>query len=407
MNMSSDHEKLDLEAAEDFRRQRQAAQAKRTNVPSRTKNDYLNWFSENADLMLVIAKRSGASDEEAPAILEHMRGIITGLPDISEYDDPGGLIILTNLIRRVEDACKTLSIPTKSGVAFGVMQTAGLIAQQERVLATEASIIQVTWPLITFCDLISKLVANTVPHTPDTGGNTKYSFSRSRIFDRLMENPWLVREWFDVMTFYAVEGTPPPSLGRAPDGPALMTRALLLDAMEAFVIAHEYGHHVLNHGESQISSEPRQRWDDEYEADLFARFLSPHMVAGKDEPAIYLASGAGAASILGALNLWARIQATLKTGNDVIPQGADHPPIAERMSNLDIHDKEAFGEQSENFIELRRSIVDLFEIVWEVIKPDIEQLHHEGVRPSQSNREQGGWLPFANFLYRTAANSKS
>jgi hypothetical protein len=172
-------------------------------------------------------------------------------------------------------------------------------------------------------------------------------------------------------------------------------RGHLLDAMEVFAIADEYGHHALDHGLTTSANEETAFFEQEHAADSFARGIS--LVIGKDENAFFLLSGAGGALILGAIELISRTRAILATGQDGLPHSTTHPPVAERIRFMDDADLEHLPkEDAEEFVGVRRSMVDVLNAIWAEAKPVMETFHSEGLRPVDDATGPSDWLPFTS-----------
>src|ERR1700721_2262076 len=120
-------------------------------------------------LVLEMAKRSGVSKEEAPEFVKRLRATLAALPSKSNFDDQGALFFFGGLVEKIGCACTELGAPLRNGVVWGVSKVRGLVASQMPILETDVSMVEVTFPFITFCDLVSKLMAHTL-----TGGLHEY-----------------------------------------------------------------------------------------------------------------------------------------------------------------------------------------------------------------------------------------
>jgi hypothetical protein len=136
-------------------------------------------------LLATVVRRAGTPEEDVLRLAREFRETIASLPVKSSFDYLGAIFILTRLITTVEKACERLRAPMRTGVVFGVSQLAGVIASQMPVLKTDASIIEVTLPFITFCDLISKLMAHTLPLKVSAQGMARLNMDRSAILARI------------------------------------------------------------------------------------------------------------------------------------------------------------------------------------------------------------------------------
>ena len=101
--------------------------------------------------------------------------------------------------------------------------------------------------------------------------------------------------------------------------------------MEIFTVAHEYSHHLLEHGSIEASVESSSLIQDEYDADRLAHVISM-CVAGKEpQPSLLFQPSVCAAIILAALDVVARAREVLSSGTDKLPNRKDHPPARQRM----------------------------------------------------------------------------
>ena len=355
---------------------------------------YIQWFDDHPEELLAIALQSGFKAEEASAARQRLREMLVRLPEKSKFDDLGVVMIMTRIVDDIELACRDLDITIPGGVVFGTSRLVGLVASQLRVMSTDVSIIEITIPFIIFCNLISKVLAHTLPHEL-SGNSVSISFDEAKVFSRLQSNRWIIEEWQRVLLPYAKEGKPPPGSGLAPEGATISTQFLILEAMEVFSIAHEFGHHVLKHGMTASSVEQPSSFDEEHEADLFARIASIGVArVHQEKPGHFLFSGAGGAIILGALELVARARAVLETGQDTLPSRKHHPPVSERIEAFDKLDKDYLGARAQEFVVFRSSLLSVLDLVWEAVKPMFERQHREGVRPVSASSSPLDWLPF-------------
>ncbi|MEH2558567.1 hypothetical protein V1286_006096 [Bradyrhizobium algeriense] len=172
----------DREAAEDYRRQRQNANArKHGDEPVHHQDAY------DRQVLLEAARRAGANEQEIDAVADHYLRILSAMPQGSAFDYPGAIQILGNLIHRVEAACDNLKIPIRGGVVFGNTAGAGPIASQMAVMQTDMSIIEVTLPFLVFCNLVSKALAHTVPEPLGDLAEYKLTFDLELIRQRLTQ----------------------------------------------------------------------------------------------------------------------------------------------------------------------------------------------------------------------------
>src|SRR5262245_55028769 len=108
------------QAAEQYRKDRQAADAKRNGFSYPDPEAVYEWTEANRERILRIAIANGVSDENAPAFIELYKETVRGTPSGSPLDDVHARTILKRIIDRVEGACKALKVQVRGGVVFGV-----------------------------------------------------------------------------------------------------------------------------------------------------------------------------------------------------------------------------------------------------------------------------------------------
>ncbi len=263
-------------------------------------------------------------------------------------------------------------------------------------METDVSIIEVSLPFVVFCNGVSKALARTLPHqkgsATEDGSMIKVCNEPGIVLARLRESPQLVFEWSRIVVHHAL-GWPPRGLSAAPDELAQVTRILLLNAMEWFALAHEYGHHVMRHGQATSSSTTRNIFEDEHEADLFARSVSIALGGKTEVLNMYALSGVGGIIVLGMMDLVRRGRTVLKTGLDNAPPRRSHPPLADRVTAFGLLDQHLAEELRAAASDMRNCFTSILEGIWTEVLPIVQQLHKEGMRPEEMPGHEDGWLP--------------
>lgn len=168
---------------------------------------------------------------------------------------------------------------------------------------------------------------------------------------------------------------------------------MLIRAVEIFALAHEYGHHAMRHGVTDSSDQVVDALVEEHQADLFARSVSMAIGSREVPPNFYAMSGTGGVIILVALELVKRAKAVLETGQDYFEPSASHPSLRDRVAHIARLDQHLPAEQRERAAEMRWCFIEIMEVIWDVVRPNIVKLHEEGVRPVKGAPDPGGWLP--------------
>jgi hypothetical protein len=376
-------------AAEQYRHERQRADANKHGFSALTPSELYRWMDDHPDFMRSIAVANGVREKDAPAFIEQYRTILEATPPGSALDDLNARMILKRVLDEIEQVCKTLNIPIRSGVVFGVAPEPGLIASQRPVMQTGASILSFSLPFVIFCNLISKALARTIVHEP--GSVLKASYDPAQIRAKLKSTVELRQEWSNILVRYAGDVSPPSPTPTPPELAAQITRIMVLRAIECFSVAHEYGHHVLEHGTSGSSEDTSDHFKDEHDADIFARGIS--MIMGmQEEPQNFLAiCGAGGVIILGMLDLVRRTRGVLETGSEALTPRERHPPYADRIAAFARLDPP--GETGALCKEMRSNLVAIIEAIWEEVKPIAISFFEVGFRLLPDRPVSEGWLP--------------
>jgi hypothetical protein len=375
-------------AAEQYRQDRQQVDADKYGFSAQTRQELYSWMDKNPEIVRGIVTANGVRNEDAPAFVEQYKATLEGTEQGSPLDDLNARMILARAVDGIEQVCKALNIPVRSGVVFGVAPEPGLIASQMPVMQTGTSILSFSLAFVIFCNLISKALARTVIH--EAGSVVKASFDPDLIKVKLRSTVKLREEWSSIFVNYAAIQSPPPPTP-APELPAQITRIMVLKAIECFAVAHEYGHHALEHGVSHSSEDISDHFKDEHDADSFARGISI-VIGMQEKPENFLAiCGAGGVIILGMLDLVRRTRAVLETGSDVYTPRDRHPPYRERIAEFARLDPPGgIGVVSK---EMRSNVAAIIEAIWEEVRPFAISLYEEGFRPPSDRPVSEGWLP--------------
>jgi hypothetical protein len=106
----------DKQAAEDYRRQRQAASAKITGYKPMTLDEQVKWTEENQETLLKLIRGAGPPRQDEQHILENYKQTILGTSAGSRFDDVNGRGIVERVIREVEEVCLGARPDWRSGM---------------------------------------------------------------------------------------------------------------------------------------------------------------------------------------------------------------------------------------------------------------------------------------------------
>lgn len=343
------------------------------------------WFESDGGILSELAA-STLGEANYPGIVENLKTTVAATELVSPYDEPLTRTILKSLCEEIEGACHELGIPLRSGIAYGSNASMETEAARYPVFFTEASVITFSIGFISFCSHASKLIARSLPHKPAAKGFHVF-FDVESVFEHINANEDLKRQWTELIGAYALGSGPTivPSLPIS-GGPAL-TRIQLLAAMERFAIAHEYAHHIADHGKRDTASaqEDKVGKSKEYEADFFAIRICRYLEAKGQARNFHLASGTAATLLLKCLECVRRARQILIQGDDVIAS-ENHPETSARILALDSIDEFLSEPNYELFKRARDSLSAVVDRLWAALRPLYVQMHTSGVGPVGGSR---------------------
>ncbi len=272
--------------------------------------------------------QAGWSEEETQFRLDVLRKQEAGAPVTSPGVSPHVEFLFGLLCDDIEAAMERLHIESHGRVARGIEPRAGPLAANTNVVMTDEGIITVGSFLFRFCGLIARAFTRTLHRAPTFWESANYSHDLARAYVR--DDPKLVAYWLRIFLSFSTTGTHV----MVPFQPAKRHELVVFEqvarAMEIFAIAHEYGHHHLDHGR-RIEDDPKL---DEFSADQFALKIS-YEVERKPilMPNPYLSSGAGGVILLLALETLNGIREVI-TRIPIAPS-VTHPDVDARLLQFD------------------------------------------------------------------------
>lgn len=359
----------ELEAAHDYRLQQQ----KRFGADDLSRFENLHEKFDEA-LAFIRLQFPGV---ELPGFESDLRNTFDQI--VAEHEDPISKSSMEELCKEVEGMILKLGLPMHSGVSYGVLHGDGLEAMQQPLIMTRASVILMTAHLKTAIHRLAKLVARSLPCV-GANDEKRIVWKMEEIKKIIFRDEQLQKDWAFFLMDYSLNPYS-PFIGRAipiEGHDQMMHLGDLSEAMNWFVLAHEYGHHIMRHsldgecgvgGEDSASAKRK-----EIEADSLATHiciaLGLHNTRGMNFSA-YL--NLGSVLVLSALDCFRRGRKLMLFGTDEdYSAGSTHPPLALRLQTIANVTRELYvlesGNEDEQLIEMLRmqsTAHELIEFIWE------------------------------------------
>lgn len=385
----------ELDAANDYRAQQQ--EHFKTNDNRRLRLDL-----SQLDAAVAFFKQQ-FPDNDMPNLREEILNAMAS--EVGPEDDPLSHSSLESHTREIEQAISALGFSLRSGVSAGILHGDSLAAMQMPVITTQASVILVTSHLTTLIYRLAKLMARTVIIQPDTDGVSQLIWHVDPVMKSMIADTELHRDWG--MFFLDCCSNPKaPDIGR----PIVVTGeqkihliADLGEAMTWFVLAHEYGHHVLEHsleGEAQAGGEaPTVAQSKENEADALGAIVCMMLGQNNERGENHCAKvNAGAVLILSVLDFIKRGHQILLTGHDeAYKKDQAHPPLTERLATIaDVtrqfieHNCPDQQDYHDAFLKQQTDIAELIGAIWHDTSSFLRYAYARGER---GVADQQDWLP--------------
>jgi hypothetical protein len=313
-------------------------------------------------------------------------------------DEPITHTIVRNVCEEVETACREAGVPLRGGVSYGVSPTLDLNAEQHPVPTTGTSVVELTFGFIAFCSHLSKAMSLSLSHE-DTGDSVQIDFDSSEVLKKIGREPELKLLWLELFGAYAYGDGPLNVEWRIAPYPQSLTRAMLLSGFERFAIAHEYAHHVEEHGKMEslgVGGDPESPGQ-EIEADMFATALCRYMERREKQPNVYLVSGAAPVLLLKCLDYVRRtrkIFAGREAGSD--ESSGTHPETNERILAFDSYVDGLSPQDVSRYQRLRQEFCSVVDAVWIKLRPLYIRMYESGLRREESPIS---WLPGSGGRY--------
>jgi hypothetical protein len=311
----------------------------------------------------------------------------------TQYESPFNYAILRALVEQIEAAARDFSYILPARPVFGSLPSDQINARAIAVPSSEEYLVVFEQELFIFAMRLSKVVARAIPFEEVKGGSYVFRLlkTEAEIAKHLSENPVVLQRFRDALTPYLIEDKLLRSgiqsaLRYSVDQPYGQAAKVLLDAMELFILGHEYGHLIKHHfsqgtrtasllGEQSVE-ELIYNLEQEIEADLLGLQL---MLRAMQKRKIDITlSFWGADFFFCSIEVIARAVALRRTGDENALSWGSHPPPHVRRELLKQALRNSAPEKTaKTAIEISTYLEMVMNVLWKSVQPGLQKRFHE------------------------------
>lgn len=340
--------------------------------------------------------RSGANSLSEEILVQIRRGLIEKLQVLprSRYEDIYAYTMLQSLDSDIRAIIEKSSIPLKSAPLFGTLPTRRVNARTFKPPNSERIVVAFEDQVFNFANLYSKAIVQALPVVKsESSGRVLFSVDVEVIRKHLLESRAAQLRFNELIVANIVAGRP----GAAPQyflpEPHSSLAGILRDAMELFVLGHEYGHVIGDHlgrskklvaslGEAQVD-ELLHSWKDELEADWigFQLCFAAMRERNIDDALTYSAI----ALFMRGMELVEASLSVMRTGreggNEANEQeGSSHPPWVVRRQFAANSARKLLGDSATSAEGLENAMAAAASLLWPSARDDLMNLRRNGVK---------------------------
>lgn len=251
----------------------------------------------------------------------------------TKYDNSIFYKVLQPLAKEIEAVIAEQGLDLKGGVSAGVDYQSQAIASTSPTFGHSSSVVLITAGFFDFCHVIAHLLARTFPATVTEDGVTSVDHSPDAVANMLSNSQELHDAWHKV--FVGEQLSLSDCFSAPLTSVQLPTYLNILISMEAFALAHEYGHHIASHSLQGVASvegvDQTTSFAQEHEADSYGLNITTNMHIARSN--LYCRYGLGPVIFFAIRDIAARGKSLLEKGK-AVNDDTEHPPLSERIDAI-------------------------------------------------------------------------
>ncbi len=305
-------------------------------------------------------------------------------PFESEYYD-----VLHHIGSGIEEALKGFGDVLPRPVILGTLPTGRVNGMAMALPANPYILVVFEDGLFGFANLLAKAISRCFVFQGDEDGRLAFSTKFEDCREELNANPEIMRRFAEVMFAYLVAGNPLAAPSYLPEERYIHLSDMLRTSMETFVLAHEYGHVVCGHLNSEKTKgqmlgtaeveEFKTNWNQEFEADVKGLEL---MLAVRGKQGFDLSLNFwGADLFFACIDMLERAVGILSCGDPKVGLSATHPPTPLRRESLrQVLRNSLSAEDVKAPLQLSDTLAQVSDTIWSRLEPILYRMHKDGVQ---------------------------
>jgi hypothetical protein len=269
-------------------------------------------------------------------------------PRMSQLEDPVWFMQMSEICSDIQRVLPRLGLSCPEPPLFGSLDTGRINGLAMLGPRLAVPVIFVETGFFGFANLFAKIVAQCLPVERAADGHYQYATDQRAVLTHIESKVDVLAPLLeDVLIATVIYGHPHRAQQYDIDDRYFQLANIIRDAMEYFIIAHEYGHFIAGHltrrvqrraigptihGDAAVELVP-QNWEDEFEADAIGQAITVQALYDKHEmhPSII---NSGIELVFDAIGLIQEAQSILLYGRAIQPKSLTHPPFAERIRSI-------------------------------------------------------------------------